>query len=79
VTPRIGRRRFLEVATVGLLGSGAFVTLFRGIDRGVPVFGTDRSHVTMNGSRVGPRTGSSDEAQAIASWLNDGGYRALTD
>ena len=79
MTPVIGRRRFLEIATVGVIGGGSFVTLLRGIDRGGPVFGADRSFVTMDGRRVGPRTGSSDEAQLIAGWLNDGGYGDLTD
>lgn len=77
VTPLIGRRRFLEAATVGVLGGGSFGTLLRGTDRGGTVFGTDRSFVTMNGRRVGPRTGSGNEAQAVAGWLNDGGYLDL--
>lgn len=79
MTPGIGRRRFLEIATVGVIGGGSFVTILRGIDRGGPVFGADRSFVTMNGRRVGPRAGSSDEAQLIAGWLNNGGYDDLTN
>jgi hypothetical protein len=75
----IGRRRFFEIATVGVIGGGSFVTLLRAIGRGGTVFGADRSFVTMNGKRVGPRTGSSDEAQLIAGWLNGGGYADLTN
>lgn len=79
MTPGIGRRRFLEIATVGVIGGGSFVTILRSMDRGVPVFGVSRSFVTMNGRRVGPQTNSNDEALIIANWLNDGGYGDLTN
>jgi hypothetical protein len=43
----------------------------------VPTFSAERTHVTQDGRRVGPRAGSESEAKAIATWLSAGGYEAI--
>ena len=42
-----------------------------------PAFSADRTRVTVDGHRIGPRAGSGSEAKAIATWLSGGGYDAI--
>jgi len=44
-----------------------------------PVFAANRTHVTADGYEIGPVADSRGDAAAIASWLSDGGYRAIQE